>query len=175
MTRIPPSVPYSVLYSLLLFFPLLLLLLLPVPCLGSQCALLMAAWLFDPTSFDSGGPSGFCAWALGPLLAAAVIFVLGLASYMLTGRPNARRTGRIAVWALFTATGFLVVWFATILVTSIGASETPPGEFLALTAGMALTVVTLGQPLILLWLSLVNRIWATHIPLGPQSAEAQVQ
>jgi hypothetical protein len=52
-----------------------------------------------------------------------------------------------------------VAWYAIILVTSIGASETPPEEFLALTALMALTVITLGQPLILLWLLLVNRIW----------------
>ncbi len=53
----------------------------------------------------------------------------------------------------------MIVWYAIILVTSIGASETPPEEFLAITAVMALTVITLGQPLIVLWLSLVNRIW----------------
>jgi hypothetical protein len=155
MTRIPPSV----LYSLLLVSPLLLLLLLPVPCLGSECMLLTSIQLADPSQLEPGGLAGFCAWALGPLPAAAIIFTLGLAGYHLTGKGPACRLQWVATWALFCLSAYVVVWYAIILVTSIGASETPLEEFLAITALMALTVITLGQPLILLWLSLVNRIW----------------
>ena len=173
MTRIPQSLPYSILYSMLLFFPLLLLLLLPVPCLGSQCALLVSIRVIEPSSLDPGGPGGFCAWALGPLPAAAVIFALGLAGYWLTGRPNPRRIGWAAVWVMFTTVGYLVAWYAIILVTSIGASETPLGEYLAITSLMALTVVAIGQPLILFWLSLVNRIWRAHVQPAPLRAEAR--
>jgi len=150
----------SVLYSLLLFLPLLLLLLLPVPCLGSECILLTSIQLADPSQLEPGGLVDFCAWALGPLPAAAVIFTLGLVGHRLTGRPHPSRTGGIAVWAVFSLTAYLVAWYAIILVTSIGASETPPEEFLAITAFMALPVITLGQPLILLWLAIVRRIWS---------------
>jgi|GEM_PF-3375060 hypothetical protein len=175
MTRIPPSLPYSVLYSLLLFSPLLVLLLLPVPCLGSECILLTLIQLADPSQLEAGGLTGFCAWGLGPLPAAAVIFALGLVGYRLTGKERPRRIHWAATWALFCLSAYVIVWYAIILVTSIGASETPLEEFLAITAVMALTVVTLGQPLIVLWLWLVNRIWNTHIPPAPQSAEAQIQ
>jgi hypothetical protein len=155
MARIPSSVPYS----LLLFSPVLLLLLLPVPCLGSECILLTLIQLADPSQLEPGGLTGFCAWALGPLLAAAVIFALGLTGYHLTGKDCPRRIDWVGTWALFCLTAFGVAWYAIILVTSIGASETPPEKFLAITALMALTVITLGQPLILLWLFLVSRIW----------------
>jgi hypothetical protein len=155
-------IPSSVLYSLLLFSPVLLLLLLPVPCLGSECILLTAIQLAYPSQLEPGGLAGFCAWSLGPLLAATVIITLGLAGYHLTGKDCPRRIDWVGTWALFCLTALGVAWYAIILVTSIGASETPPEEFLALTALMALTVITLGQPLILLWLFLVNRIWKAH-------------
>lgn len=155
MTRIPASVQYS----LLLFVPLLVPLLLPVPCLGSECLLLTSIQLTDPSSLAPAGHVGFCAWALGPLPAAAVIFTLGLLAYRLTGGARAQQFGRIAVWAAFCLAAFPVAWYLIILSTSIGASETPPMEFLGITALMALAVIVLGQPLVLLWLSLVDRFW----------------
>lgn len=173
MLRIPQSLPFSMQYSLLLFFPLLLLLLLPVPCRGVQCALLVSIRLVEPSSLDPGGTGGFCAWALAPLPAAAIILALGLAGYWLTGRPNHRRIGWAAVWAMFTTIGYLVVWYAIILLTSIGASETPLEEFLAITSLMALTVIVIGQPLILFWLSIVHRIWRARIQPAPQRTGAQ--
>ena len=153
------TIPASVRYSLLLFAPLLLLLLLPVPCLGSECILLTASRLADPSSIESGGLAGFCVWALGPLPAAAVIFALGLLSYRLTSKAGPQQLGRVAVWVMFSLSAYAVAWYAIILVTSIGASETPPIKFLGLTALMALAVTVLGQPLVLLWLSLVDRYW----------------
>ena len=153
MTRLPASVRYS----LLLFAPLLVLLLIPVPCLGSECLLLTAIHLSDPSSLDPRGLAGFCAWGLGPLPAAAVVFALGLVGYWLTSATRFQRIDGLAVWAMFTLTALSVAWYGIILVTSIGASETPPMKFLGITALIALAVVVLGQPLVLLWLSLVDR------------------
>jgi hypothetical protein len=158
MTRLPASARYS----LLLFAPLVVLLLIPVPCLGSECLLLTAIHFSDPSSLDPRGLAGFCAWGLGPLPAAAVIFALGLAGFRLTGGTRPQRIGRLAVWAMFTLTALSVAWYGIILVTSIGASETPPMKFLGITFLMALGVIVLGQPLVLLWLSLVDRIWRAH-------------
>ena len=158
MTKLPASVRYS----LLLFAPLLVLLVLPVPCLGSECVLLTLSQLTDPSSLDTRDLVGFCAWALGPLSAAAVFFALGLAGYRLTSGTRPQRIGRLAVWAMFTLTALSVAWYSIILVTSIGASETPPMQFLGITFLMALAVIVLGQPLVLLWLSLVDRIWRAH-------------
>lgn len=158
MTRLPTSVRYS----LLLFAPLIVLVLIPVPCLGSECLLLTAIHLADPSSLEPRGLAGFCAWGLGPLPAAAVIFALGLVGYWLTSGTCPQRIGRLAVWAMFTLTALLVAWYGIILVTSIGASETPPTKFLGITFMMALAVIVLGQPLVLLWLSLVDRIWRAH-------------
>ena len=155
MVRMPPSAPYAVLFSLLLFLPVLLLLLVTVPCLGSLCVSMLWDWLADP----SLGLGGSCAWAFGPLPAAAVLFALGLAGYWLAGRSDPRRIHWFAVWAMFTLCAFPVAWYRIILVTSIGASETPPMEFLGITALLALAAITLGQPLIVLWLFMVNRLW----------------
>jgi hypothetical protein len=138
------------------------LLLIPVPCLGSECLLLTATRLSGPSSLDSRGLAGFCAWGLGPLPAAAVVFALGLVGSWLTSGTRFHRIGRLVVWALFTLTALSVAWYGIILVTSIGASETPPMRFLGITFLMALGVMVLGQPLVLLWLSLVDRIWRAH-------------
>jgi len=158
MTRIPPPVQYS----LLLFVPLLVPLLLPVPCLGAQCVLLTSIQVAEPSSLDPGGHAGFCAWALGPLLGAAIIFLLGLLAHRLTGANGPPPRGRAAVWAMFSLAAFPVAWYLLILVTSIGATETPPVKYLGITAWMAAAVLALGQPLILLWLSLVERFWGTR-------------
>jgi hypothetical protein len=154
--------PVSVRFSLLLFVPLLVLMLLPVPCLGSECILLTSSRLTDPSSVEPDGLAGFCVWALGPLPAAAVIFALGLLGYRLTGGPYPQQVGRIVVWAMFSLAAYVVAWYGIILVTSIGASETPPMKFLGITALMALAVFVLGQPLVLRWLSLVDRYWKAH-------------
>jgi len=159
MTRLPASVRYS----LLLFAPLLVPLLLPVPCLGSECLLLTSTQLIDPSSMDPGGLAGFCGWALGPLPAAVVVFVLGLLGYRLTSKARLQQFGRVAVWAMFSLSAYVVAWYAIGLVTSIGASETPPMKFLGITALMALAVIVLGQPLVLLWLSLVDRYWKGRV------------
>ena len=158
--------PSSVRYSLLLFAPLLVLMLLPVPCLGSECLLLTSTQFIDPSSMEPGGLAGFCGWALGPLPAAVVIFALGLLGYRLTGGTRPQRFGRVAVWAMFSLSACVVAWYMIILVTSIGASETPPMKFLGLTALMALAVIVLGQPLILLWLSRVDRYWKGRVQGG---------
>jgi len=133
--------------------------LLPVPCLGSECILLTVTQFADPLSMDPRGLAGFCGWALGPLPGAAVIFALGLLSYRLTSKAGSQQFGRVAVWAMFSLSAYAVAWYAIILVTSIGASETPPMKFLGITALMALVVTVLGQPLVLLWPSLVDRCW----------------
>ena len=121
-----------------------------------------AIHLSDPSSLDPRGLAGFCAWGLGPLPATAVVFALGLAVYRLTSGTRFQRTGGLAVWGMFTLTALSVAWYGIILVTSIGASETPPMKFLGITFLMALGVIVLGQPLVLLWLSLVGRIWRAH-------------
>jgi len=158
MTRVPESARYS----LLLLAPLLVLMLLPVPCLGSECILLTSSRLTDPSSMEPDDPAGFCAWALGPLPAAAIVFALGLLGYRLTGESRSQQRGRIVVWAMFSLAAYVVSWYGIILVTSIGATETPPMKFLGITALMALAVIVLGQPLVLLWLSLVDRYWQAH-------------
>jgi hypothetical protein len=63
---------------------------------------------------------------------------------------------------MFSLAAYVVAWYGIILVTSIGASETPPMKFLGITALMALAVFVLGQPLVLLWLSLVDRYSKAH-------------
>ena len=171
MTRLPASVRYS----LLLFAPLVVLLLIPVPCLGSECLLLTAIHLSDPSSIDPRGLAGFCAWGLGPLPAAAVVFALGLVGYWLTSATRFQRIGRLAVWAMFTLTALSVAWYGIILVTSIGASETPPMKFLGITALIALAVVVLGQPLVLLWLSLVDRFRTASRPSGRGRPRPQIE
>jgi peptidoglycan/LPS O-acetylase OafA/YrhL len=157
MTRLPESVQYCP----LLFVPLLVPL-LPASCLGLQYLLLVPILLSDPLALDPGDHAAFCAWALGPLPAAAVIFALGLLAHKLAGVACPSRGRRAAVWATFSLAAFPVAWYLIILVTSFGATEPPPEKYLGVTALMTLAAIVLGQPLILLWPSLVDRFRETR-------------
>ncbi len=158
--RIPPSVRFAA----LLFLPVLVPLLFPVPCLGTNCVLLTLIQIADPSSLEPAGLAGFCSWALGPIPGAVGIIVVGLLCYRLVQTQRVSRIGWGIVWVVFTLAAFLVAWYGITMVTSIGASETPPEVFLTVTAGMSLVVITLGQPVILLWLSMVNRYGKKHQP-----------
>jgi peptidoglycan/LPS O-acetylase OafA/YrhL len=150
MTRLPESVQYCP----LLFVPLLVPL-LPASCLGLQYLLLVPILLSDPLALDPGDHAAFCAWALGPLPAAAVIFALGLLAHKLAGVACPSRGRRAAVWATFSLAAFPVAWYLIILVTSFGATEPPPEKYLGVTALMTLAAI-------LLQLSLVDRFWETR-------------
>lgn len=166
--KIPPSVRFAA----LLFLPALVPLLVPALCLGPDCVLLAMIQVADPASLEPAGLGGYCAWALGPLPAAVMIMALGLLCYRLVRTQPAPRTAWIAVWAVATLVAFLGAWYGIILVTSIGASETPPEVFLRITAAMTLLLIVLGQPGIVIWLRLVNRYARAR---QPESAPTEGQ
>jgi hypothetical protein len=67
-------------------------------------------------------------------------------------RGNTSRIVFIAIWGSFTAALFAALWFGVTILTSIGASETPPYIFLRMTALGAAGLTLAGQVFVIPWL-----------------------
>jgi len=91
---------------------------------------------------------------------AGLTFLAGRVLYHLYQSGRTARAAWIAIWAVFTAALFLTAWYGITVVTSIGAAETPGAIFLRWTALTAAGLTMLVQPLVMLWLYIVN--WAVR-------------
>lgn len=143
-------------FSLLIFAPLLLGLLLQACFLLPSGVLVTLLAVFDP-SVSSTGTLSYWTWVIGPMLAACGIYLTGLGLYRLYRLEGSPWIAWIAIWVFFTVALFLTGWFGITIITSIGASDKPVAIFLSWTALMAAGLATLAQPLVLLWLYAVSR------------------
>ena len=73
-------------------------------------------------------------------------------------RSNSSRSAWLGTWAVFSIALFFAVWIGTTLITSIGASETPPLVFLKMTALITTGLTLLGQILVIPWLIVVSKM-----------------
>ena len=143
-------------FSLLVFSPLLLALLIPTACLVPSAALLLLIGIFDPATplTDS---AGYLAWVYAPVLAALILFLAGAGLHTLFRRGVSRKAFWAAVWAVFTIALFLAAWFGIFLLGSIGASDKPIDQYLKYTALTAAIFTLLCQPGVGLWLYFAAR------------------
>jgi len=143
-------------FSLLVFSPLLLALLLPSACLVPSGALLLLIGIFDPATplTDS---AGYLAWIYAPVAAALILFLVGAGLHALYRRGMSPKAFWAAVWAVFTVALFLAAWFDITLLGSIGASDKPIDQYLKYTALTAAIFTLLCQPGVGLWLFFAAR------------------
>jgi hypothetical protein len=144
-------------FSALIFAPVLIAFLLPALFLLPSGVSFTLIALFDPTVTISDAIS-YDMWIIGPVLAALGFFMVGLGLNSLHLRSNSSRSAWLATWAVFTIALFFAVWIGIIIITSIGASETPPHVFLKMTAIIATGLTLLGQILVIPWFIIVSRL-----------------
>jgi hypothetical protein len=143
-------------FSLLVFSPLLLAFLIPSACLVPSAALLFLIGIFDPATSLTDSAS-YLAWVYAPVLAAAILFLVGTGLHALHRRGMLRKAFWAAVWAVFTIALFLAAWFGIFLLGSIGASDKPIDQYLKYTALTAAIFTLLCQPGVGLWLYFAGR------------------
>ena len=143
-------------FSLLVFSPLLLALLIPSACLMPSAALLLLIGIFDPLT-PLTGSAGYLAWVYAPVAAALILFLVGAGLHALYLRGVSRTAFWAVVWAVFTIALFLAAWFGIFLLGSIGASDKPIDQYLKYTALTAAIFTLLCQPGVGLWLYFAAR------------------
>jgi hypothetical protein len=144
-------------FSTLVFAPLLVAFLLPALSLLPSGVLVTLLSIFDPTISVSEGV-GYHAWVCGPIVAAIGLFLAGMWLHSLYLRGRSRKTVWIIIWVIFSAAVFATAWFGISLLTSIGASDYPAGEFFQWTASVAALLTVACQPGVGLWLFVAARI-----------------
>jgi hypothetical protein len=160
----------SLLFSLVTFAPVLVALLLPAVFLLPTGVLIILLAVLDPTLPLSGALS-YNLWAVAPLLAASLLYLAGIGLHRLNRRAPSPWITWVPAWVLFTAGLFLALWLAITVLTSIGASDQAPADFLRWTGLMAAVLTLLAQPLALLWLYAASRA-ARHLRLQRTSGSA---
>ena len=144
-------------FSLLVFSPLLLMLLLPLMVLFPMTLIQIAASSPGLGSVTSANTAHYWAWVVGPVLGAAGIFVVGRSCYDWLLRASSRHVAWIFLWGVFTVMSFPVIWYATLVLRSMLPSDGPPNTLKDLT-GLAVVLALVAQPFVLGWLFAVSRI-----------------
>lgn len=144
-------------FSLLMFAPLYVAFLSATLLLLPTSALLTLIGLLDATASLTESV-GYGIWALGPLLAALGLLLVGIRLHPLYARGRSHPAAWVVVWAAFSTALFVATWFGTTIMTSIGASDYATGEFLRWTATVAALTTLVLQPGVGLWLYVSSRL-----------------
>lgn len=137
--------------ALVIYFPVLAAFILPALFLLPVGVTFTLLAIFDPT-LPLSSAATYDLWIIGPLAAAVVVFVIGRMAVSCYQHGISSRIILIAIWGSFTAALFAALWFGVIILTSIGASETPPEIFLRMTALGAASLTLAAQVFVIPWL-----------------------
>jgi hypothetical protein len=137
--------------SLVICLPVLAAYLIPAIFLLPVGVTFSLLAIFDPTVTFTQALS-YDLWIIVLIAAAAVVFFVGRGLVSFYQRGLSPRVIVIAIWGLFTVTLFFALWFGVIILTSIGASETPPYIFLRITGLGAVGLTLAGQVFVIPWL-----------------------
>jgi len=106
-------------------------------------------------------------WVLALFGMISVLFLSGRVIFSAFSRHVlSRRALWISVWIVFTVFSFGVAWVGASILTSVGASDYGTGEFFAMTAKFAGTMLLGLQMGIALWLFMAKRILRNTLPSG---------
>jgi hypothetical protein len=144
-------------FNVTVFAPVLFAFLFPALFLLPEGVLFTLIAMSDPTVPLTSAFS-YDMWIIGPIMIAIGLFCAGRGLYCLYMQGHSFRSVWIATWALFSLMLFLALWTSFIILTSLGASETPMHIFLSLTALFAGGLVLSTQVLVIPWLVHVFRM-----------------
>jgi hypothetical protein len=133
-------------FSLLVFSPLLIVLLLPL------------IYMLPMTIFFTANQSALqWVWVIGPVLGAACIFIVGRLCYLWLKRDSSPPVAWTLIWGVFSVQSLPVIWYATIVLRGMLPSDAPPNTLRDLTR-IALVLAVVAQPFVLGWLVAISRL-----------------
>ena len=144
-------------FSLLVYAPVLIALLLLALFLLPASVLITLISIFDPTvPFSTAISYGI--WVIAPIVAVVSLFLFGrwLHVYSLGGHSS--RIVWAIIWVVFSLALFIVIWMVLSILSSIGASDTPARTFFGRTALIAAILTLPSQVFMIPWLYAVSRI-----------------
>ncbi len=156
--------------SLVIYLPVLTAYVFPAVFLLPVGVTISLLAIFDPTVTFAQAVS-YDLWIIGPLAAAIGVFFVGrgLVSFYLRGY-SPRIFIIIAIWGSFAVALFAALWFGVVILTSIGASETPPTIFLQMTALVATSLTLAAQVFMIPWLLFACR---KFLPINKEFSHAE--
>lgn len=137
--------------AFVIYFPVLAAYILPALFLLPVGVTFTLLAIFDPT-LPLSSAATYNLWIIGPLAAAVGVFLIGRGLISLYRHGSSSRMIIIAIWGLFMVSLFAALWFGVVILTSIGASETPPYIFLRMTALGAAGLTLAAQVFVIPWL-----------------------
>jgi hypothetical protein len=154
--------------ALVIYFPVLAAYILPALFLLPVGVTFTLLAIFDPT-LPLSSAAAYDLWIIGPLAAAVVVLLIGRLLVSFYQRGNSSRISFVAIWGTFTAALFTALWFGVVILTSIGASETPPSIFLRMTALGAASLTLAAQVFVIPWLLFTCR---RFLPMNKEFSHA---
>jgi hypothetical protein len=145
-------------FSVLVFGPVFIALLLPALFLLPGGVLFTLIAISDHTVPLSSAIS-YDMWILGPVLITSGLFFAGRGLYSIHLYGNSPRDIWLATWVVFSVLLYIALWIAIIILTSVGASETPMHIFMGITALFAAGLVLPAQVVVVPWLVFVSRMF----------------
>jgi hypothetical protein len=137
--------------SLVIYLPVLAAYFMPAFFLLPVGVTFSLLAIFDPTVTFAQAVS-YDLWIIGPLAAAVGVFLIGRRLVSLYQREFFPWMIIIAIWGLFMVALFAALWLGAVILTSIGASETPPYIFPRMTAIGAAGLTLSAQVFVIPWL-----------------------
>lgn len=144
-------------FSLLVFGPLLIVLLLPLMYLFPMTLSHTVALRASLDSIADAKTAIYWLWVVGPILVAAGIFVVGRLCYPWFLRSSSRRMVWIFLWGVFSLISFPVIWYTVTVLRSVLPTDAPPNNLKDLTR-FAMVLALVVQPAVLGWLFVVSRL-----------------
>jgi hypothetical protein len=144
-------------FSLLVFAPLYIAFLTPALILMPTSVLLTLISVLD-TTVSATVRINYGVWVLAPVVVVFGLLVIRIGLHAPYARGRSHQALWVGIWAVFSVAAFVATWFGTTIVTSIGASDYPAGEFLRWTATVAALITLALQPGVVLWLYVSSRI-----------------
>lgn len=167
-TPLPPPSKFS----LLIYAPLILVLLLPQIYLLHLAVTTTFSWLLSYGKTDpipAGDLAQSWAWVAGPVLGAAVLFGIGRVCYNWINLQGSRQIAWLCLWGTYLLASQPAIWFLLVFLVGIVPADHPANIWKGL--GIAATALALvAQPFVAGWLYAVSRM--TRKIGGPKPTSA---
>jgi hypothetical protein len=150
-------------FSFFVFSPVLITFLAPTLFLLPGGVLFALIAISDPTVALYSAFS-YNLWIIGPVILSITIFLAGRGLYFLLLNRSAPFLIWLSTWIILSSMLFLALWFDMIILTSVGASETPTHIFLGMTGFLAAGLTLLSQVFLIPWLVMINRSVIAGLP-----------
>jgi hypothetical protein len=150
-------------FSFFVFSPVLITFLAPTLFLLPGGVLFALIAIADPTVALYSAFS-YNLWIIGPVILSITLFIAGRGLYFLLLLGRSPLMVWLITWISLSLMLFLALWIDMIILTSVGATETPVHIFLGLTALLAAGLTFLSQVLLIPWLVMINRSVIAGLP-----------